>query len=544
MSRRQSRNKSTTSYRVGDEYSFLDEDEDTASPSRKRRPVGQDDDDDGDDFMPDANAEEEPEDDFDDDLVEEESDGEAADEDEVLARESSIIGGDDTQGTPLRTSTSKGKSKTAVHVLPQAPPPQVIAPVQVPHSFARSGGRKVNMDDQQMRSRGIADFSKQGGQEVRLKDLFGPAFSDLSPIRMTRDEWKLQEALPIRGIGVKRSFFESSEARAKDETHMQAWYAATGRAEFIKGQITSTLTQEQGTKYMLNEGPGSINVLLGSAKSPKMYPLEKNGFVNVADPFEDKDQRRGWLFHLGSRIQEAQWMTNEDGRTQYLAVAVQQRDMTAEPAPPMEQASAPAFSATKPFAASIQVWAFESTKSGAMSISKQPRLAVVICADWGAPKHIRWSPIVPHDREVSLGGHETVSVGLLAGIWSDGRVRVLNIEIPEPKDQAVEPAYIHFSQAAFEASIPQTVPTCLQWLSGTTLAVGTAAGTLAVWTLTRPGTLSRSQSSSSSPRPWLYRQIGDTYVLTLLSGWPSQPQFLSASTADGFARRFALPFAS
>lgn len=541
MSRRQSRNKSITSYRVGEECSFLDEDEESAGPSGKRRPADQDGDEDGDDFMPDANAEEEPEDDFEDDLVEEEESGdEAAEEDEALARELSVIGVDDAQVTPSRPPASKGKSKPAVQVLPQAPTAQIIAPVQVPHSFARSGGRKVNMDDQQMRSRGIADFSKQGGQEVRLKDLFGPAFSDLLPIRKTRDEWKLQEALPIRGTGVKRSYFESSEARAKDERQTQAWYADTGRAEFMKGQVTSTLTQEQGAKYMLNEGSGSINVLMGVAKSPKVYPLKKNGYVNVADPFKDKDERRGWLFHLGSRIQEAQWMTNEDGRTQYLAVAVQQRDMTAEPAPPMEQASAPAFSPTKPFAASIQIWAFESTKHGAMSTSKEPRLAIVICTDWGAPKHIRWSPIAPHDREIPLGGNETVDVGLLAGVWSDGRVRVLNLEIPEGNEQTAEPVFMHFSQAAFEASIPQTVPTCLQWLSGSTLAAGTAAGTLAVWTLTRPGTLSRSQSSSASPRPWLYKQIGDTYVLTLLSGWPSQPQFLSASTADGFARLYDL----
>ncbi|KAL1649006.1 hypothetical protein SLS61_006528 [Didymella pomorum] len=539
MSRRQSRNKSTASYHVGDEYSFLDEDEDDAGSSQKRRPVAEDDDEDGDDFMPDANIEEEPEDDSDEDLVEEEeSDGDAAGEDEELARESSDIGGDDVQVTPSCPSTGKGKGKAAVRVLPQAPPPQAVAPVQVPHSFARSGGRKINMDDQQMRSRGIADFSKQGGQEVRLKDLFGPASSDLSPIRMTRDEWKLQEALPIHGVGVKRSFFESGEARAKDEKQLQAWYADTGRAEFMKVQITSTLTQEQGSKYMLNEGRESINVLMGVAKSPKVYPLKKNAFVNVADPFKDKDQRRGWLFHLGSRVQEAQWMTNEDGRTQYLAVATQQRDMTAEPAPRMEQASAPAFSATRPFAASIQIWAFESTKNGAMGTSKEPRLAIVICADWGAPKHFRWSPIVPHDRKIPLGGNQTVDVGLLAGIWSDGRVRVLNIEIPEANEETVEPVYMRFSQAAFEVSIPQTVPTCLQWLSGSTLAVGSAAGTLAVWTLTRPGTVSRSPPSRSSPRPWLYKQIGDTYVLTLLSGWPSQPQFLSASTADGFARLY------
>ena len=58
MSRRQSRNKATTSYRVEDDYSFLDEEDEGAAPSRPRKAPAQDDDDeDGDDFMPDANAE-------------------------------------------------------------------------------------------------------------------------------------------------------------------------------------------------------------------------------------------------------------------------------------------------------------------------------------------------------------------------------------------------------------------------------------------------------------------------------------------------------
>ncbi|KAF2633686.1 hypothetical protein BU25DRAFT_381332 [Macroventuria anomochaeta] len=539
MSRRQSRNKSTTSYRVEEEYSFLDEDDEDAELSRSRRPVIQDDEEDGDDFMPDANAEEEQEDDFDEELVEEEeSEDEAAADEEALAQESSNIDVDDVEVTLLRPTTGKGKSKPVTRILPQSPAPKAVAPVQVPHSFARSGGRKVNMDDDKMRSRGIADFSKQGGQEVRLKDLFGPALSDLKPILKTRDEWRLQETLPIRDSGLKRSHFESEEARAKDEKLMQTWYAKSGREEFADGQKISILSQEQGAKYMLNDGAQSINVLMGTTTNPQQHPLRKNSFVNVADPFEDKEQRRGWLFHLGARVQDAQWMTNEDGGTQYLAVAVEQKDMTAQHPAPMEQPTAPAFSATKPFAASIQIWAFESTEEHALDPSKKPRLALVICTDWGAPKQFRWSPIALHNRHEPLGDVETVDIGFLAGIWSDGRVRVLNIEIPKTEAQTSNPIFMYFAQAAFDAAIPQAVPTCLQWLSGSTLAVGTSAGTLAIWTLTRPGTLSRTPSEVCIPRPWFYKQIGDTYVLTLLSGWPSQPHFLSASTADGFARLY------
>ncbi|KAJ8110612.1 hypothetical protein OPT61_g6587 [Boeremia exigua] len=537
MSRRQSRNKPATSYRVEEEYSFLDDEDEGTRPSRPRRPVIEDDDEDGDDFMPDANAEEEQEDDFDEELVEEEeSEEEATADDEALARESSIIDVDDVEVTPSRPSTGKGKSKVAFKLLPQAPVSKLVAPVQVAHSFARSGGRKVNVDDAKTRSRGIADFSGKGGQEVRLKDLFGPVLTDLKPILRTRDEWGLQETLPIRDTGSKRSPFESTEARLKDQRLVQAWFAETGRKEFARCQKTSVLGREQGAKYMHTDGAESINVLIGKTTNPQLHPLRKNSFLNIADPFEDKADRRGWLLNLGARVQDAQWMTNEDGDTQYLAVAVEQKDQVGQQTAPMEQPTAPAFSATKPFAASIQIWAFESTGSHALDPSKQPRLALVICTDWGAPKQFRWSPIGPHDREIHLGGNDIVDVGLLAGIWSDGRVRVLNIEIPKVDAGTTETTFMHFTEAAFDVSIPQTVPTCLHWLSGSTIAVGTAAGTLAVWTLTRPGTLSETTPNGGSSRPWLYRQIGDTYILTLLSGWPSQPHFVSVSTADGFAR--------
>ena len=530
MSRRQSRKKQTTSYSVGDQYSFLDEDDENTAPSRRRRPA-QDDDEDGDDFMPDTNAEEEPEDDFDEELIEEDSDGEVAE-----SEEASAIGIQDVTVTPSRPSKGKGKSKPVMRVLPQTPAPKVTAAVQVPNSFAKSGGRKVNMDDDKLRNRGLADFSKSGGQELRLRDLFAPGNSDLTPILKTRDVWRPQETLPLHDGGCKRSYFESIEARAKDEKFMQTWYANTGRKDFTSGQKSSILSSEEGTRYMANDGADSLNVLMGTITKPKLHVCKRNTFVDVADAFEDKAGRRGWLLNLGSRIQDAQWMTNEEGSTQYLAVAVEQKDPDQQSSP-MEQSTAPAFSATKSFAASIQIWAFESTKKHALDTSKEPRLALVICTNWGAPKQFRWSPIGPHDRAVP-SDDQTADVALLAGIWSDGRVRVLNIEIPKTDTDFTETTFVHISQAAFDVSMPQTIPTCLQWLSGSSFAVGTAAGTMGIWTLTRPGTLSTTQPGGSSHRPWFYKQIGDTYVLTLLSGWPSNPQFISASTADGFARLY------
>ena len=79
--------------------------------------------------------------------------------------------------------------------------------------------------------------------------------------------------------------------------------------------------------YMLHDDADSINVLMGKTSSPQVKPLERNSYVNIADPFEDKAERRGWLLNLGARIQDAHWMTNEQGSTQYLAVAVEQTQL-------------------------------------------------------------------------------------------------------------------------------------------------------------------------------------------------------------------------
>jgi transcription factor C subunit 6 len=284
--------------------------------------------------------------------------------------------------------------------------------------------------------------------------------------------------------------------------------------------------------YTLNHGPNSQDVLLGAASDPQLYSLKKGSYISIAQPFTQETNRKGWIFNFGARIQDAQWAACEEGNTQYLAVAVEQTPSTGHQAKSMENNTAPAFSAAKPHAASVQIWAFEACTNGQLDASKQPRLALVICADWGAPKQLRWCPV---DLVEQISDAET-RVGLLAGIWSDGRLRILDVSLPN--DTCAGPRYDRISQAAFDIVFPNSIPTCLHWLSGTTLSAATSAGTLAIWTLTRPDTFSPSQSDMQTPKPWFYKQISDTYILTLSSGWPSQPQYISVSTADGFARLY------
>ena len=535
MSNRRSRVKQPKSYRVEDAYSFLD-DEDGSNPSRTQTPQGQDaEPDDGDDFVPDVEQEEaeddvDGEEDEDEELGdEEESEAEMPTDDESVVRASSVVGLE----TPSKKAGAKRAQKRKSTTLPQVRAPGSVGPVQPPANFTKSGGMKIRAGTDKMRSRGVADFSKAGGQEMRLKDLFGPATSDLRQVLRTRDYWATQETLPVRGPGCpRRSFFETEEARTKDEITTQNWFAKTGKDAFANMQKARELSMEEGLVYTFNHGPNSQDILLGAASDPQLCSLKKGSCVSIAQHFTQKTDRKGWIFNLGSRIQDAQWAACEEGKTQYLAVAVEQTLATGRLAKPMESNTAPAFSATKPHPASVQIWAFEACSNGKLDVSKQPRLALIICADWGAPKQLRWCPV----DLVEQTSDAEVRVGLLASIWSDGRLRILDVLVPN--DPHVGPRYHYISQAAFDVVFPNTVPTCLHWLSGTTLSAATSAGTLAIWTLTRSDTLSSSPSDIQPPKPWFYKQISDTYILTLSSGWPSQPQYISVSTADGFARLY------
>jgi transcription factor C subunit 6 len=491
--------------------------------------------------MPDA--EEEPEEELDDEEIVATSDSDEDDYSEPERQKTPELNIIEINSDPT-PDTPDGKRKRGIG-------PRIKLgnnKIKVPIHITRGGGTAAKaVASTPLRTRGVAEFTKSGGQAVRLKDLFGPEDHHLTPVLKTRDFWArppiLQETLPVKDYrdgksSMRRSFFESKEAREQEISTTRVWYADKGREAFAKGQITTSLTAEEATVYLANDGQESLNVLCGPVDDPQVYTLKKLSYLNVAEPFKQKQGRRGWMFNLGSRIQDAQWAAMENSNTQYLAVAVEQKPASKPQPKPMENLKAPAFSATKPFPASIQIWAFDADERGEFDTTKQPRLQLVICTDWGTPKQFRWCPI---DTNVGADGAEEQDyshIGLLAGIWSDGRVRILDISCPRSAINSSETLYLHVTHAAFDVSLPQTVPTCLRWLSGTTLAVATAIGTLAIWTLSRPDTFSTPQINKNASRPWLYQHIADTYILTLSSGYPSQPHLISITTGDGFGRLY------
>ncbi|KAF2678486.1 hypothetical protein K458DRAFT_376844 [Lentithecium fluviatile CBS 122367] len=434
-----------------------------------------------------------------------------------------------THKTPKFNRRSKGPHRKSDAVTKN----KISGPkVQPPNRFNRGLGSDV-------RQRGVEEWVK-GGQETRFKNFFGPTEEDYEPGLKSRDLWEKQLTLPSRSAGhLRRSFWVSDATLQKEMDTLRNWYEDTGQKYFEAGQTVNTLDEEPGQTYMFKDGPDSMNFLLGEIQKPQMHTMKRGNFLSTAQPFGPNPKRRGWSFNLGTRIQEVQWAPNEEGRTQYLAVAVEHKSTTARQYKSMRDPNPSVFTATPSFPASIQIWAFESVGKGDLDPSKPPRLEQVICTDWGAPKAFRWCPVALHDS-VDSADENIVHLGLLAGIWSDGKVRVLDVKHRKSVQAA---QYIHYSKAAFDIEIPETIPTCLQWLSSTTLAVATASGVLAIWTLTRPGVFPTSNPSDSRhfrSKPWFYKQITDTYILTLSSGYPSRPHFVSTTTVDGYDRIYDL----
>ncbi|KAF2111758.1 hypothetical protein BDV96DRAFT_581726 [Lophiotrema nucula] len=329
----------------------------------------------------------------------------------------------------------------------------------------------------------------------------------------------------------------------KETTITRKWYDEKGKAKFAEGQKTKEISEGEGAVYLANGAPDEINFLMGAYADPLLYCLKQRRYLSTALPFIYKDDRRGWVLYLGTRLQETQWAPIEKGSTQYLAVAVEQKRMTGRQYKPMENPKAPAFTATKGFPASIQIWAFDPDEADRLDPKKEPRLELVLCTAWGAPKALRWCPIAPAETVTESTEGLTVHLGLLAGIWSDGKVRILEVSFQKSVAISKETKYIHYAKAAFEISFHNSVATCLHWLSGTSLIVGTALGVVAFWSLTRPDAFpppNHSPDEVYKPPPRFYKRVSDTFIISIASGFPSRPNYVSLSSADGLGWLFDL----
>lgn len=291
------------------------------------------------------------------------------------------------------------------------------------------------------------------GRESVLMQMFGPHKEDWLAVLRSRDQWSASPTLPNRGFGVKRiggmrHFF----AHTEDMRNMEGgagwdWYYSDGGRElFNQRQKTQTLSPNDGVIYTPKASKPTSDILMGPYGRQKLFSLPhlkylgldeawkaqlESTIFEVTEPVKkSREKREGWILNAGTCIRCLAWAQNQ-AQTQYLAIST-----STLKSPENSSKSSPAFTpSSDPLRSSIQLWAFEPRLEhdfGYLDSERVPHLQLVICTDWGDAKQLKWCPVPRISRdEDSLG---ITPISLLAGIWTDGYVRVLNIHIEKKSD--------------------------------------------------------------------------------------------------------------
>lgn len=281
------------------------------------------------------------------------------------------------------------------------------------------------------------------GRESVLMQMFGPHKEDWLSVLRSRDQWLASPTLPNRGFGIKRIggmrhfFSHTEEMRSIEGGVGWDWYYSDGGRElFNERQKTRTLSATDGVAYVPKASNPTPDILMGPYGKQKVFSLpfleclclnkawkasESTVFETL--PVESSEKREGWILNAGTSVRCLAWAQNQ-AQTQYLAIS------TITLKSPDSSKLSPAFTPSEPLRSSIQLWAFTprlESGFGFLDSKRVPQLQLVICTDWGDAKQLKWCPVPRKSRdEESLG---TISIGLLAGIWTDGYVRVLNIQM-------------------------------------------------------------------------------------------------------------------
>ncbi|KAF4550852.1 Hypothetical protein D9617_15g042030 [Elsinoe fawcettii] len=465
--------------------------------------VRSDDDDSADEFVAPAEAEEPSE----DDVLEGEDDIELEDDSPAVDDDFSDIDMTfDELATPRKTSDRPRKS--------------------------RPGERPVPMSSTLRASRGLSDPRLRGSKEQIRLFMFGPAEADQQRALHNVYRWKLDAVLPSRhskaGLGgYHRSYYEKETMRKQDMENDWKWYDDHGGKEaFQQHQEVTELGAAAGTAYLPGDST-PINLLLGEYDKQHLYKLPPLAALDLdkpflADPDDDRPQskrmakRSGWIINIGERVQTIGWAPNQEGDTQYLALATLTIDSC------LDQNVPSAFTPqVTPKKSAIQIWEFTKAEDGYFDPTTPPQLRQVICADFGDIRQLKWCHFPRKYEEENIAGKR---LGLLAGVWADGHIRVIDVHLSAATSGT---QYLHLDSVAFAAIPDGEVFSAVCWVSAHALIGSTSKGGMGLFSL--PTSL-----GSSPATPLVSSILQSTYITAITTCYPSRPHILVSTSLSGY----------
>ncbi|MCJ1450460.1 hypothetical protein MMC28_000791 [Mycoblastus sanguinarius] len=319
-----------------------------------------------------------------------------------------------------------------------------IEPLTLASNTTKPKGQiRTTKGDSNVHSRGMPENPlKKDDWKDRPYLLAGSGVEDVAHILNSREQWASDPILP-RKTKMCHSFSHTKEKRRMEATVGWDWYYAQGgREAFAKKQKVRILNSDDGARYVPRPTQRSHSFLMGPYGDQKLFTLSPLQTVELDETWNSastassgqpnqtvhgsiRGRRHGWILNVGANVKCMDWATNCDGDKQYLALS------TAQIKASSPQKEPPAFTPAPPTPSCIQIWAFPSTTDSNSSLdsSRLPALRLVLCTEWGGAKQLKWCPMPRKIRDQETIGK--LFVGLLAGVWTDGYVRVLEVQLDQ-----------------------------------------------------------------------------------------------------------------
>ena len=307
-----------------------------------------------------------------------------------------------------------------------------------PESAKRKARNHATYRDPNIRSRGLPENPfRQDGQRSRLKLFAGEGEEDILHLITSRDQWATDATLP------RRSALCQSFSRTEANSQMEAtvgwdwYYGHGGRNYFSKQQSFHSLTEDEAAEYIPKPNRTNHTFLMGSYGRQRPFTLSYSQSIGLeaawseASAGQEAEQesrqrtRHGWMLNIGARVRCLEWAPNHDGKTQYLAIAIAPLNDSIAKDPFKES---PSYTPCSSKPSAIQIWAFAANENphtgSSLTPNQAPELRLIIVSDWGEVKHMKWCPVPRASRNENHQQSTSLNIGLLAGVWGDGFVRV------------------------------------------------------------------------------------------------------------------------
>ncbi|KAF8468964.1 hypothetical protein BDZ91DRAFT_792740 [Kalaharituber pfeilii] len=352
--------------------------------------------------------------------------------------------------------------------------------------------------------------AKSNSKRERIETIYGNDVAALVAGIKARDLWILDPVIPHRKNLSYTPFFDETQLEIVD----------LGNGEQTLQWLDYGCDKEEIEKFLPAED-SKLRCILGPLGGQKIITFSRFGICDLSTAHKG---RAGHMLNAGGHVVGMDWAPNRPNGFQYLAISIKSPHQTV----PEKSLDVPHAYARRPGPAHIQIWRVPAD-SARGTVAGKPSLALIICHEWGVVQSLKWCPI-PKKIE------DPTEIGHLAAVFGDGAVRVIQVCFQE-EDVDKETSFARITKPLFEGNLPDTLCTCLAWLSTHEIAAGCSNGFAAVWDIRH--TIAPENKNIVIP-PHHYLPLHQTYILDIQSCFPSYPNTIVTSSMDGHCRLTSL----